>query len=113
MNSFKLPSRVQSCRHITATGKGATVRHRTTIAVICALTLVAGFVLIGMSRASDARSTVAVPAVVQNPVMTDPRNANIISAMTIERGRLVRGAESTGQDTAVVAPAGNVVDMTY
>lgn len=118
MNSFKLPSRVQSYRHITATGKGTTVRHRTAIAVICTLTLVAGFVLIGMSRASNARSNThdsaaAVAATVQNPVMADPRYANVIGAMAIEQGRLVRGAESTARDAAVAAPAGNVVDMTY
>ena len=113
MDSFNLPSRLQSYRHITAVGKGATVRHRTAIAVICALTVVAGSVLISMNRASDARSAVAVAAAVPNPVITDPRNANIISAMTIERGRLVRGAGPNVQDAAIAAPGGNVVDTTY
>ena len=113
MDSFKLPSRVQSYRHIAAIGKGTTVRHRTAIAAICALTVVVGSVLISMSRASDARSAVAVAAAVPNPVITDPRNANIISAMTIERGRLVRGAGPNVQDAAIAAPGGNVVDTTY
>ena len=113
MNLFKLPSSVQSYRHIEATSDGVAVRHRITIALICALTLVVGFVLIGMSRVSDARSAAADPKAAQNLDMTDPRNANIISAMTIERGRLARGAESPTPGKAVAAPSGNVVDMTY